>query len=771
MTTNRLVLTAALATAICRPMPGLASDSDAALADVVVSASKIEQTIREAPTNVSVISAKQLERGDNFVLGDALTAKVPSLYLRGAAVDGARAGSTMQISFRGMGINRNLLLVDGQSMTDAYSGQINWSAVSLNDIERIEVIPGVGSALYGSSALGGVISVITKAPTQREMTAQVTKGFSDGARTKIEAGYRDKFENGLGVVINYSLDDRDGYAAELVTASPSGTPVAGAKVVAGMQATTTPAGASSYVIGDKGFNASKAENANVKLYFDLSPSTKLHAGVSRVEDTFIARPYHLYLADFATGQPLALPTANTTATDLNIDGRRASLRESAFFGTNPGGRSVTRYFVGMDTKVFGDAQLKLKVGKVDQDGWSVSAGSATANTMTSGTGTMLSSPNNRVDGLAELSFGLGQNHFVVAGLAYERAELNNKKYTLANWTNIGSKTGINSSADGISTTMSLFAQDQISVGDKLMLYLGGRYDTWRSHGAGTDFVTPANSFVSPERTDSSFNPKLAAVYMVSQQVAVKGSLGTGFRAPNNYELYANPTFSGAAAPNGKLILGNPALKPETSLSWDLSVDMRLKQGGDLKVAYYQTRLRDMIYQKVTKVPTYILPGTTNQIDYWGQQDNVASAKIRGIELAGAMPVTSWLKVTASYTYTGAVVTDDGGLNTGMVGKRLSNVPKNMVSLGLEAQRGDWSGEVSSRYTGEIYGSSDNLNSDSIKDVWMGYSKYWITDLKVNYRVNKNFKASLAINNLFDKTYFAYYPMPRRNAAVTMSASF
>lgn len=771
MNAPRLALAAAISMAIWRPMPGLASESEVALADVVISASKIEQTTREAPTNVSVISAKQLERGNNFVLGDALTTKVPSLYLRGAAVDGARAGSTMQISFRGMGINRNLLLVDGQSMTDAYSGQINWSAISLNDIERVEVIPGVGSALYGSSALGGVISVITKAPTKRELTAQVTQGFSDGARTKVEAGYRDRFENGLGIVVNFSQDDRDGYAAELVTASPSGTPVAGAKVVTGMQATTTPAGVPSYIIGDKGFNASKAKNANVKLYFDLSPSTKLHAGIAETEDTFISQPYHLYLTDAATGQPLLLPTSNTTATNLSIDGRRASLRESAFFGTNPGGRSVTRYFAGVDTKVFGETLLKLKLGKVDQDGWSVSAGSATANTMTSGTGTMLSSPNSKVDGLAEVSFGVGRNHFVVAGLAYERAELNNKKYTLANWTSIDSKIGTSSSADGVSTTISLFAQDQISISDKLMLYLGGRYDSWRSHGAGTDFFTPANSFVSPERTDASFNPKLAAVYMVNEHVAIKGSLGTGFRTPNNYELYANPTFSGAAAPNGKLILGNPALKPETSLSWDLSADMRLKQGGELKVAYYETRLRDMIYQKVTKVPTYILPGTTNQIDYWGQQDNVASAKIRGIELAGAMPVVSWLRATASYAYTGAVVTDDGGLNTGMVGKRLSNVPKNMVSLGLEAHHGNWSGVISSRYTGEIYGSSDNLNSDSVKDVWMGYSKYWITDLKVDYRVHKNFKASLAINNLFDKTYFAYYPMPRRNAAVSLSASF
>jgi iron complex outermembrane receptor protein len=199
--------------------------------------------------------------------------------------------------------------------------------------------------------------------------------------------------------------------------------------------------------------------------------------------------------------------------------------------------------------------------------------------------------------------------------------------------------------------------------------------------------------------------------------------------------------------------------------------MGFGRGGNIKVAYYETDMKDMIYQKVTKVPTYTLAGTTNVIDYWGQQSNVASAKIRGIELSGETPITNWLKVSASYTYTGANITDDGGLNTGMVGKRLSNVPKNMASLGFEAHMGAWSGMVSSRYTGEVYGSSDNLNTDAVKDVWTGYSKYWLTDMKVGYQINKTFKASFAVSNLFDNEYFVYYPMPGRSATIDVSATF
>lgn len=770
MNLQRKALAAAISAAIFYPAIGLTSEPETVLSNVVVSASKIEQSTSEAPANVSVITSKELEKSNSFVIGDALTAKVPSLHLRGGAVDGGRAGTTMQISFRGQGINRNLLLVDGQSLTNAFSGQINWSAISMNDVERIEVIPGVGSALYGSAALGGVISVITKAPTKREMTAKIAEGFSDGARTKVEAGYRDKFENGLGLVMNFSQDDRKGYAADLVTLTPSGTPVAGAKVVTGMQPTTTTKGTPTYIVGDKGYNASRSTNANIKLFYDLSAVTKLHAGFSYTDNSNLIEPYHLYLNDSATGQALSLPASNATATNLNINGLKSSIKESAFFGS-PGGNSVMRYFAGLDTKIFDNYLLKINVGTTDFGGWSTGAGSTTTNTMTSGTGTLTDSPSNVKNGSAELSFGVGDNHFIVTGFAYEKGTLSQKKYALANWIDEDSKTNVKTSVDGVSSTSSLFLQDQISVGERLTVYAGGRYDAWSSHGTALDFVTPANNVDSPERTASSFNPKLSAVYKFNDVLALKASAGTGFRAPNNYELYANPTFSGASAPNGKLILANPNLKPETAQSWDVGAEMNFGQERNFRVAYYETMMKDMIYQKVTKVPTYTLAGTTSVIDYWGQQDNVAGAKIRGVELSGEMPITRWLSINASYTYTGAIITSDGDLNTGMVGKRLSNVPRNMASIGFEVHKGDWFGMISSRYTGEVYGSTDNLNTDVVKDVWTGYSKYWLTDMKVGYQINKTFKANFAVSNLFDKKYFVYYPMPGRSATIDVSASF
>lgn len=97
------------------------------LGDVVVSASKIEQSTVEAPANVSVITSSKIEKTNNQRLGDALVAKVPGLYLRGGALGNARPGVTMLSSMRGQGgtLTKIAVLVDGMNMTDAYSGQVN----------------------------------------------------------------------------------------------------------------------------------------------------------------------------------------------------------------------------------------------------------------------------------------------------------------------------------------------------------------------------------------------------------------------------------------------------------------------------------------------------------------------------------------------------------------------------------------------------------------------------------------------------------------------
>ena len=735
------------------------------LGDVTVSASKIEQSTLEAPANVSVITAEDIEKSNNQRLGDALNVKVPGLYLRGGALGNARPGVTMLSSMRGQGgtLTKIAVLVDGMNMVDAYSGQVNWAMVSMEDVENIEVVPGVGSSLYGSNAMGGVISITTKEPTKEEMSFNMGKGFGDSAGEYASALYRNKFDNGLGVVFGVSQNNRDGYVSDYVTKTPSGTPAVGAIVVDGAIPTTTTTGVPTYIVGDKGLNASKARNIHAKLFYDLTADSKIHAGFAYSDNESLASSYNSYLTDAATGLPVPI---TTTATNLNLNGLKTTIKEQDFASSIPMGNTALRYFAGYDGKI-GDSKLSLNFGKIDRDSWNASIGSTA--TLASGAGTLSTSPNSTTNASAQVSIPVGDAHYIVAGAATEIGELHQKKYALSNWTDMDTKTAELDRIDAKSTTNSLFLQDQISVGDDLLLYVGGRYDSWTAGGTGV--VTTGSvpgTFVYPDRSESAFSPKVAAVYILNNRTSIKSSVGTGFRAPTNYYLFANPTFSGAAAPNGKMIYSNPDLKPEKATAFDLGVEYHFVEGGKATATYFVTKTKDLIYQKVTKVAQYTDPIINKVIDYESRQENTGEALARGIELAGEYPLGDWLEVRGSYSYTDSKITKDD-TNTGMEGKRVTNVPKEMFSLAFEAQRGDWSGVLSGRYVGEQF--SNNDNSDVVKDVWTGYSKYSVVDLKANYKINKNFKASLMIDNLLDREYYEYYRMPGRGVTIQLSANF
>ncbi|MCR4299877.1 MAG: TonB-dependent receptor, partial [Gallionella sp.] len=480
------------------------------LGDVVVSASKIEQSTVEAPANVSVITSGKIEKTNNQRLGNALVAKVPGLYLRGGALGNARPGVTMLSSMRGQGgtLTKIAVLVDGMNMIDAYSGQVNWAMVSMEDVERIEVVPGVGSSLYGGNAMGGVISVTTKTPTKKEISLKAGKGFGDAAGKYASALYRNRFENGLGVVFGLSQNDRDGYIADYVTKIPAGVPVAGAVVVNGAIPTTTTKGTPTYIVGDKGLNASTAKNTHAKLYFDLSPTSKVNAGFAYSDNNSLNAPYYSYLTNAATGNPVPISTA---ATNLSLNGLKTTIKESDFYGSVPMGNTALRYFAGYDGDVLGNSKLSLNIGKIDRDSWSSSPG-ATA-TMTSGAGTFNSSPNSTANASAQLSLPIGERQFLIAGLATEMGILHQKKYSTSNWTDMNSKTAVLDKIDAKSVTNSLFIQNQVAVGEKLTVYLGGRYDAWKAGGTGVVITgTVPGTFVYPDRTASAFSPKLAGVY-------------------------------------------------------------------------------------------------------------------------------------------------------------------------------------------------------------------------------------------------------------------
>lgn len=131
---------------------------------LVVTASKKAQSFQDVPNSVSLISLKEIERRNKTYLDEVLE-YTPGVYMMRGDVN-IRGSSGFSL---GAG-SRVLLLVDGIPMMPGDSGDIKWDIVPMSQIERVEIVKGAGSALYGSQALGGVINIITKEPASKPKT-------------------------------------------------------------------------------------------------------------------------------------------------------------------------------------------------------------------------------------------------------------------------------------------------------------------------------------------------------------------------------------------------------------------------------------------------------------------------------------------------------------------------------------------------------------------------------------------------------------------------
>ena len=215
------------------------------------------------------------------------------------------------MSLRGVDQSRTLILLDGQPIQDSRAGKVNWQVPFIDDISRVEVVPGAFSSLYGSNAIGGVINIITKQPDMHEFSAKVKKGWGDASGEDASIYFRDKMDNGLGIATGLGYQDRDSYVNDFVVKTPS-TGIPGTIVVTGAQPITTREGAPAFLVGDKGTTPWHSANATAKLFYDLNYRNKIYAGILFQDIKQGYTQFNTYLTDTATGLPVSSGTLIST---------------------------------------------------------------------------------------------------------------------------------------------------------------------------------------------------------------------------------------------------------------------------------------------------------------------------------------------------------------------------------------------------------------------------------------------------------------------------
>jgi len=173
----------------------------------VVTATRFEESRADRPVNLSVITAQDIRNSPARTVPDLLSEQA-GIIIHDFFGNNA---TTTTVDMRGFGITggqNTLILVDGRRIVDIDLSGVQWSAVPLSAIERIEIVRGGGSVLYGEGATAGVINIITRQP---EGTNVVVRGSAGSFDARDGAVHGSLSRGGLGMSFFASHFESDGY--------------------------------------------------------------------------------------------------------------------------------------------------------------------------------------------------------------------------------------------------------------------------------------------------------------------------------------------------------------------------------------------------------------------------------------------------------------------------------------------------------------------------------------------------------------------------------
>lgn len=688
-----------------------------ALAPIVVTATRNPTPLENAPGQVEVVTATDLEKRNVHRISDAIN-ELPGVFIQTGR---GMLQPVQSIALRGIpDEKRTLMLLDGVPLNDGYAGGLNFGGLSVDNLERVEVLYGPMSSLYGGNAMGGVVAYTTRMPKAAEF--RLRTGFGDAfdsgkapekvRRTSVSAGNR--FENGLAVLFGGQWASADGYRTEWVTSTTA--PAAG---VSGATVIPQRNGAPTYLLGDKGRTEWRENNAFLKLEQRLANGDRWRFGWQQQAYSYGQENPQTYLRN-AAGRP----TYGSYAQSLFVNGDGAYQRDlfNASYETELASGLLT---------------VNAGYSRVSENRYITPTGNVTG-----GSGRINDSPTRShfADAYWNRAFGA---HTLTTGVAWRQDRVSNDEYTLSNWVDADTKTTLYASAEGRTTTVGLYAQDDWRLRDDLTAHFGLRHDRWEnSDGSIRTPGWPVASRINrdyPSRSESAWSPKAALIWQVQPALTLRTSLGSAFRAPTVYELYRSARIGSTT------YRANPDLKPETVQTWDLGADLKPWGGGELKATLFANRMHDLIYT--------LGSGSTRD------RVNVERADSHGLTLGLTQKVGSASRLFANATFTDSEVKKHSRA-TAIEGKRLTFMPKVQATLGGETTVGAWTLAASGRYASKQYSTDDN--SDTADHAYSGYDAYFVADAKISYRFDRNVAVSMAIDNLFDREYFSYYPAPRRS---------
>lgn len=697
---------------------------------VVVTATRSDKKLEDSPGSTAVINQDDIAGRDVSTIDQAINTISGVFNRRGKGVMDTQS----TITLRGFpSQQRTLIMLDGIPLNDSYLGAVQFGGLATANVERIEVVKGPFSSLYGGNAMGGVVNVITRMPENREII--MSGGFGSGFQnrqamndlTRGYFSYGETLKGKFGVLISYGQNRTNGFANDFnaqATQPPDG--------ITGYRETTDTQGNRRFVLGDRGDNTWKDHDFRVKASYRISDASRLGFSFATSAYQYGTDSPHSFLRD-TSGNPIYSFTSG-----------KNTVREATFL-SGAGNRRQDIYSLTFDTMI-GRVQMKSMVSFLNiNNNWYTTPGSTATTTINGGPGSVADTPVSKTTGSVQFMLPVSSHHILTFGGDVTGNSAKTREYGLTNWRDENSRSSMTYSAGGKSVTSGIFLQDEVVIRKDLTAYVGIRGDYWRTYDGYANQVGTAGYPASyAKRNAFSVSPKAAIVYRLSSATTLRSSIGRVFRPPTVYELYRTWSYS-----SGTVYRGNPDLKPETAVSWDAAIDQKLWKGASASVAYFENRMSDLVYRRTdpanSKINEYV---------------NAGKAKGRGMEMELSQRLTPELKLFTNATFNSAKIIENSS-KPSTEGKFLTYLPRWTGNGGFEFERGRVKATITGRYVAKIY--TQDENKDVVSNVPGSFDPYFTADAKVIYRINRLFALSLSMDNILDRKYFYSYLAPRRSA--------
>ena len=465
------------------------------LEEMVVTATRTETDVDSAPASVTVISKDDMKFRDLHTIDDAL--KYESGIYNG--------------KLRGMPSGKHtLIMLNGMPVNTGWAGNIRWENIAVENVERIEIVRGPSSALYGGNAMGGVINIITSEPKKFEANGTVGYGSDDTVRYSFNIG--DCFADKLSIRLGYESEETDGYPTKLIQRSIS----SGLGTLTGGYGMLSRSGKRKWVVGDAGDRSEKRWNVNFNSIYDLTDTASLAFDFQMGHREYSYDHPHTYLQD-ASGN-----TAFNGSVDIGND-EKVTVSPSKYTTSGMGEIENPSYMLTYKD-LFGSIGFTGKTGYQHDDYWYTSPKARGSDNYGNAPGRLKGYKGDTWFSDLQTNIPVGDNHLLISGFYFRFDDFDQGEFDLGYYRNEHSKTTSKTDMSrGKDRLYAVYLQDEWQIIDKLTLFTGARFDYWKVFDGESGAVGKEVKFNSKD--DSAISPKISLVWKPVANTIIKGSAG------------------------------------------------------------------------------------------------------------------------------------------------------------------------------------------------------------------------------------------------------